>query len=87
MARYFDITVRNDKTNSSTSFWADSFSLNDNAILSVYSRDCGDIKVKIEKHETLTIETVDVKEEWEEMMEYYEQIEKGEPCDVKETIC
>lgn len=87
MARYFDITVRNDKTNSSISYWADSFSLNDNAILSVYSRDCGNIKVKIEQYETLTIETVDVKEEWEEMMEYYEQLEKGETCDVKETIC
>lgn len=79
MARYFDITVRNDKMNRSVSYWADSFSLNEKAVLSVYSKDCGDIKVKIEPQETLTIETVDVKEEWEEMMEYYEQLEKGEP--------
>lgn len=75
MARYFDVTLRDEK-NCSISYWADSFSVDENGILSVYSRDCGNIKVKIQNDEKLSVETVDVKEEWEEMMEYYETLEK-----------
>lgn len=74
MARYFDVTLKNSK-GGSISYWADYFSINRDGILSVYSRDCGDIKVKIQQDEDLSVETIDVKEEWEEMIEYYEQAE------------
>ncbi len=75
MARYFDVTLRTEN-GGSISYWADSFSVDKNGFLSVYSRDCGDIKVRILPSEKLSVETVDVKEEWEEMMEHDEALAK-----------
>ena len=73
MARYFDIVLRNE-IGDFVSYWADSFSVDKNGVLSVYSRDCGNIKARIMPNEKLSVETVDVKEEWEEMMEFYESL-------------
>ena len=69
MGRYYSVTLLNEKTNSSISYWADGFSVDKNGVLRVQSRECGDITVKIKPEEHLSVYTADVKDEFEEMMD------------------
>lgn len=68
----YDITL--EKGNRSVSYWADSFSVSENRILKVYSRDCGDIAVKIDSDERLVIRDVFVEDEFDEMFRQFEGV-------------
>lgn len=69
MQIYYDVTLKDEIKNSSISYWADSFSVDENRILRVKSRECGDITVRIEPNERLVVNDVFVKDEWDEMQE------------------
>lgn len=69
MQIYYDVTLKDETKNSSISYWADSFSVDENRILRVKSRECGDITVRIEPNERLVVSDVFVKDEWDEMEE------------------
>lgn len=67
MQVYYDVTLKDETKNNSISYWADSFSVDENRILRVKSRECGDITVSIEPNERLIVKDVFVKDEWDEM--------------------
>lgn len=67
MQIYYDVTLKDEAKNNSISYWADSFSIDENRILRVKSRECGDITVEIEPNERLVVEDVIVEDEWDEM--------------------
>lgn len=67
MQIYYDVMLKDEVKNRSISYWADSFSIDENRILRVKSRECGDITVEIEPNERLVVEDVIVKDEWDEM--------------------
>ena len=54
MQIYYDVTLKDEaKNNSSISYWADSFSIDEHRVLRVQSRDCGDITVQIHPDDDL----------------------------------
>ncbi len=63
MKIYYDITLKDEIKNNSISYWADSFSVDENRILRVLSKDCGDITVKISADERLIINDVFIEDE------------------------
>lgn len=67
MQIYYDITLKDENQNTSISYWVDSFSVDENRILRVQSKDCGDITVKIDVNERLVVRDVCVKDEFDEM--------------------
>lgn len=75
MQIYYDVTLKDETKNSSISYWADSFSVDENRILRVKSRECGDITVMIEPNERLIVSDVFVKDEWDELIESMERQE------------
>ena len=75
MQIYYDVTLKDETKNSSISYWADSFSVDENRILRVKSRECGDITVRIEPNERLVVSDVFVKDEWDELIESMERQE------------
>lgn len=64
---YYDITLKDETKNNSFSYFADSFSVDENRILKVKSIVCGDITVRIEANERLIVKDVFVEDEWDEM--------------------
>lgn len=60
MQVYYDITIKDEAKNNSVSYWADSFSVDENRILRVKSKECGNITVRIEANERLIVEDVRV---------------------------
>ena len=70
MERYYDITIKYKDKKGSISYWADSFSVDKNGILRIKSVDCGDVTVHIKTNENLSVCSVDVKDEYDEMMEH-----------------
>ncbi len=64
MQIYYDITLNDESKNSSISYWADSFSIDENRILRVKSIECGDITVKIDANERLIVRDVCVEDEF-----------------------
>lgn len=67
MQIYYDITLKDKRKNNSISYWADSFSVDENRILRVKSEECEDITVKIQPNERLIVKDVFIKDEWDEM--------------------
>ena len=67
MQIYYDVTLKDETKNSSISYWADSFSIDENRILRMKSKDCGDITVKIDVNERLVVRDVCVEDEFDEM--------------------
>ena len=67
MQIYYDVILKDETKNSSISYWADSFSIDENRILRVKSKDCGDITVKIDVNERLVVRDVCVEDEFDEM--------------------
>uniref|UniRef100_A0AAU8B2A7 Uncharacterized protein n=1 Tax=Dulem virus 35 TaxID=3145753 RepID=A0AAU8B2A7_9CAUD len=68
MQIYYDITLKDETKNHSISYWADSFSVDENRILRVKSKECGDITVKINVNERLIVSDVYVKDESDEIL-------------------
>lgn len=73
MQIYYNVTLKDETTNVSISYWADSFSVDENRILRVKSKDCGDITVQIYPDERLVVNDVVVTDEWDELMDNMEQ--------------
>ena len=73
MQIYYDVTLKDETKNSSISYWADSFSIDEHRILRVKSRDCGDITVQIDPNERVIINDVIVTDEWDELIEDMER--------------
>lgn len=67
MQIYYNVTLQKESTNSSISYWADSFSVDENRILRVISRECGNITVRIEDNERLIVNDVVVKDEFDDI--------------------
>ena len=76
MYRYYDVTLLNKKNNVSISYWADSFSIDKYGILRLKSEECGNITVQIEADEQVTVCTIDVLDEGEEMLLLEEKAEE-----------
>lgn len=55
MQMYYDVCLRNENTNGSISYLADSFSVDEYRILRIKSREFGDVTVKIDVNERLTV--------------------------------
>ena len=68
MQIYYDITLKDETANNSISYWADSFSVDENRILRVKSKECGDITVRIEANERLIVKDVFIEDEFDEMV-------------------
>lgn len=66
MKIYYDIVIKNESKNSSISYWADSFSIDDNRLLRVKSTDCGDIYISIDVNDRVFITDVLVEDEFDE---------------------
>ena len=75
MEIYYDITLKNEDKNSSVSYWADSFSVDEHRVLRVQSRDCGNCTVMFDPNERLIVHDVIVKDEWDELIENMERKE------------
>lgn len=73
MEIHYNIELKDDGKNSSISYWADSFSIDEHRILRVKSRDCGDITVQIDPNERVIINDVIVTDEWDELIEEMER--------------
>ena len=67
MQIYYDVTLKDETKNNSISYWADSFSVDENRILRVKSKECGDITVRIEANERLIVKDIVVEDEWDEI--------------------
>lgn len=67
MQIYYDVTLKDETKNNSISYWADSFSVDENRILRVKSKECGDITVKINDNERLVVKDVVAEDEWDEI--------------------
>lgn len=76
MEIYYDIEVKDEITNGSVSFWADSFSVDENRILRVKSREYGDVTVEIKSDKRLTVRDVIVTDEWDELMDSMDSIKR-----------
>lgn len=73
MEIYYDIKIKDEDRNSSISYWADSFSIDEHRVLRVQSRDCGDITVQIHPDERVIVHDVVVIDEWDELIDNMEQ--------------
>ena len=81
MEIHYDIELKDEGKNSSISYLADSFSIDEHRILRVKSRDCGDITVQIDPNERVIINDVIVTDEWDELIEDMER-QKVEDKDI-----
>lgn len=66
MTRYYDIKLKDKEKNYSIWYWADSFSIDKNGILRVYSEECGNVAVPLHPDYEVSVNSVDVKDEWDE---------------------
>lgn len=66
MSKYYDVQLTNKNRNRKTSYVADSFSVNDDRILKIYSKEYGDVFVQIENDEELTVNEIELKDEWDD---------------------
>lgn len=64
MSKYYDVVLTNRNRTRKTSYLADSFSVNDDRILRIKSREYGDVVVKIKNDEELTVNEIELKDEW-----------------------
>lgn len=72
MRRYYDITLFDEK-GGSISYWADSFSVDENGILRLQSKESGNVTLKLEPYETLSIRSIEVRDGCDDMRDYYER--------------
>lgn len=63
MTKYYDVVLTNKKLNSKITFLADSFSVNDDRILKIYSKEYGDVVVQITADEELTVNETELESE------------------------
>ncbi len=67
MEIYYDIKLKHENKNCSISYLADSFSVDENRVLRVQSRDCGNVAVQIDLNQRLSVRDLIVTDEWDEM--------------------
>lgn len=67
MMLYYDVKLKNDIGNSSISYLADSFSVDENRILRIKSIEFGDITVKIHENEKIVVNEIILKDECDDM--------------------
>ena len=63
----YNVTLKKENVNSSISYWADSFSVDEYRILRIKSCECGDITVRIQPNERLIVEDVFVEDEFDDI--------------------
>lgn len=63
----YNVTLKKEKINSSISYWADSFSVDEHRVLRVKSKECGDITVSIQPNEKLIVEEIRVKDDFDDI--------------------
>lgn len=62
MTKYYDVTLTNRKRNNKVSYLTNSFSVNDDRILTIKSVDCGYVVIKIERDEELSVNEIELKD-------------------------
>lgn len=67
MTKYYDVIITNKNRNRKTSYLADSFSVNDDRILRINSKEFGNILVQIESDEELAISEIELKDEGDDI--------------------
>lgn len=65
MTRYYDIKIHTKNKNIFASYLADAFSINEDRILKIKSREFGDLVVQIEPNEEVTVQEIELKDDWE----------------------
>lgn len=69
MTKYYDVVLTNKNRNRKISYLADSFSVNGDRILKIKSKEYGDLVVQIENEEELTVNEVELKDEWDDIIQ------------------
>lgn len=72
MTKYYDVVLTDKKRNRKISFLADSFSVNDDRILKIKSKDYGDVNVQITSDEELSVNEIELKDYWDGL-DYFEE--------------
>lgn len=62
MTKYYDVIVTNKNRNRKISFLADSFSVNDDRILKIKSKEYGNVVVEIKQDEELSVHEIVLKD-------------------------
>lgn len=67
MKVYYDVKLKNDIKNSSISYLADSFSVDENRILTIKHREFGNIVIEIKNNERLVVDEIFYKDEFDDI--------------------
>lgn len=81
MERYYEVVITNKNRNRKISYLADSFSVNDDRILKIKSKEYGDLVVQIESEEELTVNEIELKDELDDSINIHSRgLEEGIRC-------
>lgn len=81
MAKYYEVVLTNRNRNRKISYLADSFSVNDDRILKIKSKEYDDVVVQIKNDEELIVNEIELKDEWEPIISVYSRgLEEGIRC-------
>lgn len=65
MTKYYDVVLTSKNRNVKVSYLADSFSVNDDRILKINSREYGDVVVQIQGDEELSVNEIELRDYYE----------------------
>ena len=71
MTKYYNVVLENKNRYRKASYLADSFSVYDNRILKIYSKQYGDVVVQIKNDEELSVTEIELKD-WFDGLEVYD---------------
>lgn len=69
MTKYYNVVLINRNRSRKVSYLADSFSVNDDGILKIYSKEYDDVVVQIGKDEELSVTTIVVRHWYDDELE------------------
>lgn len=68
MRIYYDVILENNIKKRSVSYWADSFSVDENRILRVISQECGNVTVMMDVNDRLIVRDILVEDEFDNVI-------------------
>lgn len=78
MTKYYDVILINKARNRKSYYLADSFSVNDDRVLKIYSKEYGNVVLQIGNDEELSIKEIELKEWWDELEAYDNEMQTQE---------
>lgn len=73
MKKYYEVVLTNVKRNVITSYLADSFSVNDDRILTINSKEFGNVVIEIISDEKLTVNEIELKDKYDDFIQHFER--------------